>query len=148
MERSHRSQFEYDGDNAHAEPLRLTADDIAGIKELNPELHTYLPAPWHHALVAPDKNYIRFAKRQAILARWRVIDGSAPEPPYLHRHQVPLKHAVYSRTEAGDRLVNELNPLRTKEHMGHQLLQDLVQASIELGVKANPEFEILRWPEI
>jgi hypothetical protein len=109
MARPHRSQFEYDGENAHTGPLRVTQDDIAGIKKLNPELYTYLPAPVHHALVAPEKNYIRYAKRLATLARWRTI-GDDKEPPYLQRHQVPYKHAVYSRTERGDKLVEELEP--------------------------------------
>src|SRR5262249_17841465 len=104
--------------------------------------------PWLHALTLPKKNYIRFAKRAGTLARWHVIDGQAPEAPYLLRHQVPLKHAVYSRTERGDRLVNELNPLRTKEPFGHQLLQDMAQASIEIGARKHPGFQLVPWPEL
>jgi hypothetical protein len=143
MARTHRSQFEYDGDNAHTGSLRLTPDDIAGIKKLSPELYTYLPAPVLHALVAPNKNYIRYAKRLATLARWQ-----HKEPPYLHRHQVPYKHAVYSRTERGDRLVRELNPHRSKHSFAHQLQQDLVKASIEFGASKVPGFEVVSWPQI
>lgn len=147
MARTHRSQFEYDDENAHTGPLRLTADDIAGIKKLNPELYTYLPAPVHHALVAPSKNYIRYAKRLATLARWQ-ITGKDKAPPYLQRHQVPYKHAVYSRTERGDRLAQEPAPHRSKQPFAHQLQQDLVKASIELGASKMPGFEVVLWPQI
>lgn len=147
MARTHRSQFEYDGENAHTGPLRLTPDDIAGIKKLNPELYTYLPAPVHHALVAPGKNYIRYAKRMATLARWRHMNGRK-EPPYLQRHQIPYKHAVYSRTERGDMLVEEPNPYRSKQQFAHQLQQDLVKASIEYGASKVPGFEVVLWPRI
>lgn len=36
--------------------LRLTADDIACLKRLHPEVYPYLPAAWLHALVCPDNN--------------------------------------------------------------------------------------------
>lgn len=147
MPRKHRSQFEYNGENAHTGPFRLTGDDIAALRKLNPELYTYLPANVHHALVAPNKNYIRYAKRLATLARWQGV-GTAAEPPYLRRHQVAYKHAVYSRTERGDLLVRELNPFRSKQPFPHQLQQDLVKASIELGASRIPGFEVVLWPQI
>src|SRR5262249_17025659 len=50
--------------------------------------------------------------------------------------------------ERGDRLVNELNPLRTKEHFGHQLLQDMAQASIEIGARTHAGFQLVPWPEL
>jgi hypothetical protein len=147
MAHTHRSQFKYDGENAHTGPLRLTADDIAGIKKLNPELYTYLPAPVLHALVAPKKNYIRYAKRLATLARWQ-SNGHAQQPPYLQRHQVAYKHAVYSRTVRSDTLVEERAPRRSKHSFAHQLQQDLVKASIEFGASKVPGFEVDLWPQI
>ena len=147
MARTYRSQFEYDGANAHTGPLRLTSEDISGIRKLNPELYTYLPAPVHHALVAPNKNYIRYAKRLATLARWQNV-GNEQQPPYLQRHQVPYKHAVYSRSERGDRLAEEPRPHRSKHSFAHQLQQDLVKASIEFGASRVPGFEVVLWPQI
>jgi hypothetical protein len=148
MARKHSSQFIYDGEHAHSGPLTLTADDYAVVRKLNPERYTYLPAPWLHAVTAPNKNYIRFAKRVATLARWQKREGHVAEAPYLERHQIALRHAVYSRTERGDRLVNEINPQRTKEHFGHQLLQDMVLASIEIGVKKATDLEIAFWSQL
>jgi hypothetical protein len=148
MARKHSSQFIYDGEHAHVGPLELTPDDYAVVRKLNPELYTYLPAPWLHAVTAPNKSYIRFAKRVAVLARWQISKENAARAPYLERHQIALKHAVYSRTERGDRLVNEINPQRTKEHFGHQLLQDMVLASIEIGVKKGADIEITFWPQL
>lgn len=147
MRLKHRSQFEYDGENSHAGPLRLTPDDIAILKKLNPEIYTYLPAPWLHALVTPDKNYIRFAKRAATLARWHMLDGKK-EPPLLKRHQVPLKHAVYSRSERGDVVASEPNPYRSKDHFAHHLLNDMVQASIEIGANKHKDFQLVHWPQL
>lgn len=147
MRLKHRSQFEYDGDNAHTGALRLTSDDIAIIKKLNPELYTYLPSPVLHALVAPKKNYIRYAKRLATLARWQIAD-EGEKPPYLQRHQVPHKHAVYSRTERGDQFVGAPKPHRSKQPFAHQLQQDLVKASIEFGASKVPGFEVVLWPQI
>ncbi|MCP3475072.1 hypothetical protein NLM33_32640 [Bradyrhizobium sp. CCGUVB1N3] len=147
MARTHRSQFEYNGENAHTGPLRLTPDDIAGIRKLNPELYTYLPAPVHHALVVPKKNYIRHAKRLATLARWQG-SGTDKTSPYLQRHQVPYKHAVYSRTQHGDMVADEPHPHRSKQPFAHQLQQDLVKASIEFGASKVPGFEVVLWPQI
>lgn len=149
MQCKHRSQFQYDGENAHTGPLRFTPDDIACIKTLHPEVYPYLPAPWWHALVCPEKNYTRFAKRAGTLARWwRRARDEPLQPPYIKRHQVPLKHALYSRTEAGDVLVNEVYPLRTTHNQAHETLQALVHASIDIGVRQADGFRLVHWPEI
>ncbi len=156
MPRKHLSQFAYNGKDADTEPLRLTGDDLAVLKTLNPEIYAYLPAPWLHALAHPHKNYIRFAGRLARLARWRhqfndygkILPDAPLKAPYLLRHQVALKHAVYSRTERGDRLVNEPSPYRSTQWQAHQILQDMVHASIELGVRQDPAFQMLHWPAL
>jgi len=152
MGRNHSSQFIYDGDNADRKPLRITQADQATLRLLNPELFTYLPSNWINAFVGGNPS--RFAKRLARLARYRhqfdargqLIPDAALEPPYLLRRQQFCRHAVYSRTERGDRLVAELAPHRSKQPFAHQLLQDMVQASIELGVRTHPDFQLLTWP--
>jgi hypothetical protein len=154
MVRKHTSQFVYDGDHADRTPLRITRADLATLRLLNPELYTYLASNWINAFIGG--NPFRFAKRLARLARYRhqfdddsrQIPDAALQPPYLLRRQQFCRHAVYSRTERGDRIVGELTPQRSKHSFAHQLLQDMVQASIDLGAREHPNFQLITWPTL
>jgi hypothetical protein len=154
MARKHSSQFKYDGHHADRSPLRITRADLATLRLLNPQLYTYLPSNWINAFIGG--NPFRFAKRLARLARYRhqldgsgqIIPDAALEPPYLLRRQEFCRHAIYSRTERADYLLGETPPPRGKQPFAHQLLQDMVQASIDLGVRAHPDFQLVTWPTL
>ena len=135
-----------------APKIRTTSRDADIVRLLNPERYTYLPSNWISALVGG--NEFRFAKRLRLLSDGlpeRTVAGNKNEPRpglgYLARHFEFYRHRVYSRTEKGDTFVNEPNPHRSKQPFAHQVLQDLVHASIELGAK-HPDFELIDWPKL
>ncbi len=146
-----RSRFKFDGPDADHRPLQITERDIAVFELLDPEFrYTYLPSNWVHAFLGGDA--LRLSKRLGRLSR-------APHH-YLvrpaqraHSLNANYKHDVYARAEAGDRLLIERGriarrAIRPSEHYAHQLLNDLVDASIEMGVRTDPALRMIGWKEI
>ena len=136
--RTHKSQFKYSGDDADDCTLSLTERDLEIFRLLDPEhrFH-YLPSNWVHAYIAGDE--LRLSKRLARLAR---------EPhKFLERRQDWYKHAVYSRTTKADRHLGERR-VRDRDPFAHRLLQDLVQASIEIGAATDQQLRMAHWHEL
>jgi hypothetical protein len=133
--RKHKSQFDYGGTHADDRTLALTARDVQVLRLLDPEHgYYYLPSHWIHAFVGGDA--LRVAKRLGRLAR---------EPhSYLARRQDWYKHAVYSRTTKADRFLGERRT-RDRDPYPHRLLQDMVHASIVLGLKDYTALELVPW---
>ena len=136
--RTHKSQFNYTGNNADDHTLSLTARDLEIFRLLDPEFRFhYLPSNWVHAFTSGDE--LRLSKRLARLAR---------DPhKFLERRQDWYKHSVYSRTTRADRHLGERR-VRDRDPFAHRLLQDLVQASIEIAVPADPLLRIVHWHEL
>lgn len=121
-----------------ARPLSLTSRDLAIFRLLDPEYgFHYLPSHWIHAFVGGDP--LRLAKRLGRLSR--------KPHDYLVRRQDWYKHAVYSRTVKSDRHLGE-HRSRTRDPYAHRLLEDMVQASIALGGRADPRLAFAPWPDL
>lgn len=133
--RTHKSQFAYSGIHADDRTLALTPRDIQVLRLLDPEHgYHYLPSHWIHAFVGGDA--LKVSKRLGRLAR---------EPHgYLARRQEWYKHAVYSRTTKADRYLGERRT-RDRDPFPHRVLQDMVHASIALGLKTHPDLELVSW---
>ena len=115
--------------------LCLTERDQEIFRLLDPEhgFH-YLPSNWIHAFIGGEQ--LRLAKRLGRLAR---------EPHgYLARRQDWYKHAVYSRTSKADTYLGERRT-RDRDPFAHRLLEDMVRASIALGVNADPKLTLVPW---
>lgn len=115
--------------------LYLTERDQDIFRLLDPEQgYHYLPSNWVHAFIGGDQ--LRLAKRLGRLAR---------EPHgYLARRQDWYKHAVYSRTSKADAYLGE-HRTPDRDPFAHRLLEDMVQASIALGVSADPGLALVPW---
>lgn len=132
----HRTRIDNRGTDEHA--LYLSARDLDILRLLDPEHgYRYLPSNWVHAFVGGD--LLRVAKRLGRLAR-------APHN-YLERRQDWYKHPVYERTAKADAQLGEKR-FRDRDPFAHRLLEDLVQASIALGVAADPAARLVPWPEL
>ena len=136
--RAHKSQFNCSGDHADGRSLFLSPRDVQIFRLLDPEhgFH-YLPSHWIHAVVGG--NNLRVAKRLGRLAR---------EPhSYLARRQDWYKHAVYARTAKADKFLDERR-VRDRDPYAHRLLEDMVQASIMLGLKRAPHLQLIPWLDL
>ena len=136
--RAHKSQFTYTGSDADDRPLILSDRDTLIFSLLDPEHgYHYLPTNWIHAFVRGDE--LRLAKRLGRLAR---------EPHvFLARRQDWYKHAVYARTPKADAHLGE-RTIRDRDPFAHRLLEDLVQASIALGVNGVPDLQLMSWRDL
>ncbi len=136
--RNHKSQFEYVGRNADDRPLFLSTRDEKIFRLLDPEHgYHYLPSNWIRAFVGGDE--LRVAKRLGRLAR---------EPHgFLERRQDWYKHGIYSRTTKADVHLGERR-VRDRDPFAHRLLEDLVQASIALGLKSFPDLQLIPWLDL
>lgn len=133
-----KSQFSSAGDGVDDRPLTLSTRDLAIFRLLDPEYgYHYLPSNWINAFVGGDA--LRLSKRLGRLAR-------APHG-YLARRQDWYKHAVYARTTKADELLGEPR-VRDRDPYPHRLLQDLVQASIAIGVGADPALSLMCWSDL
>lgn len=115
---------------------------------LHPERFEDLPVNWLHQVVDPTANPLRFATRVTQLTDEPDKDGIPYGPGFLGRITKQWwRHRVYHRTDKGDRYVGEFNPMRSNQHDAHQVMQDIVQASIQIGCdKAG--LEMIHWPEL
>lgn len=146
-----RSRWRFDGIDADDRPLAITERDIAIFELLDPEhRYTYLPSHWIHAFIGGDR--LRLSKRLGRLSR-------APHNYLVRPSQraqslnAQYKHDVYARAEAADGLLIERGRTtrrarRPAEPYAHQLLNDLVDASIEIGVRSDPALRLIDWKEI
>ena len=136
--RTHKSQFNYSGQDAGDCTLSLTERDLEIFRLLDPEFRFhYLPSNWVHTFIGGEE--LRLSKRLGRLSR---------DPhKFLERRQDWYKHAVYSRTTKADRHLGERRD-RDRDPFAHRLLQDLVQASIEIAVTADPLVRIAHWHEL
>ena len=136
--RTYKSQFNYGGDDADDRTLSLTERDLEILRLLDPEYRFhYLPSNWIHDFIGGDE--LRLSKRLGRLAR-------APHK-YLERRQDRYKHAVYSRSSKADRHLGE-HSVRDRDPFAHRLLEDLIQASIEIGVGADSRLRLVPWSEL
>lgn len=128
--KKYRSQFRYSDEHADARPLRENAR-VRDVKVLlHPENYPRLPSNWIHAFLGG--NELSVSRRLARMGR---------EPHnILIRHQAWFKHAVYGLTKSDA-------PFPT-EPFSHLVLQCLVMASIELGVRGDPAAQLLKWRDI
>ena len=129
-----------DSKTAHRDEraLFISERDLAIFRALDPEYgHRYLPSHWLHALIGGDQ--LRVAKRLGRLAR--------KPHGYLARRQDWYKHPVYERTAKADGLLGERRS-RAREPFAHRLLEDLVQASIELGIQNDRAAQVVTWREL
>ena len=105
--------------------------------------HRLLPANWIHALVGGDR--IGLNRRLTQLYR----EGLLNRETLLGPKNV-YETMTYSRTEKGDRFLNEKGfeglP-HDGTHDAHQVLLDILSASIELGAR-NSSIELHKWKEI
>ena len=132
------SRARIDAPNRDDRALFLSDRDLAIFRILDPEYgYQYLPSHWLHAFVGG--NQLRVAKRLGRLAR---------EPhSYLARRQDWYKHPVYERTTKADAHLGERRS-RCRDPFAHRLLEDLVQASIELGVWNDSTTRVVTWREL
>lgn len=149
--RSRRSRWRFDGCDADAAPLTVTERDIAIFELLDPEhRYTYLPSHWVHAFIGGDR--LRLSKRLGRLSR--APHHYLVRPPQRAQSVNALyKHDVYARAEAADRLLvarglRAERARRPSEPYAHQLLNDLVDASIEIGVLTDPTLHLVTWRDI
>lgn len=122
--------------------------DRAILELLDPEFgYKYLPSNWIHAFVGG--NWTGLRKRLARMKR-------KPEC-YLLRpalqdwsENAKYKHDVYARADAGARFLGTVNGSKAYKdrEYAHDLLTDLVDASIELGVRADPSLRLLTWRQL
>lgn len=126
----------------------MGARDRAILELLDPAFgYKYLPSNWIHAFVGGDWTGLR--KRLARMKR-------KPEC-YLLRPKVQdwsenarYKHDVYARSDAGARFLGTVNSskiFKDREY-AHDLLTDLVDASIELGCRSDNSLRLLPWREL
>jgi hypothetical protein len=126
------------GNHADHRALYLSPRDLDIFRLLDPEYgYRYLPSSWIHAFVGGDP--LRLAKRLGRLAR-------APNG-YLTRHKDWYKHAVFERTAKADAQLGERRT-RNRDPFAHHLLEDIVQASIALGVAADPALRLVSWQQL
>ncbi len=149
--RRHRSRYRFDGPDADDRPLAITERDFAILELLDPEFrYAYLPSHFIHAFLGGDR--LRLSKRLGRLSRAPHSYLLRP-PQRTHSLNANYKHDVYARAEAGDRLLIERGRLahrarRPPEPYAHQLLNDLVDASIDIGVRRDPTLRLIGWREI
>lgn len=137
-----------DSTEANGRPLEMRARDRAILELLDPQLrYKYLPSNWIHAFVGG--NWTGLRKRLARMKR-------EPECYLLRPKQQDFsenaryKHDVYTRSDAGARYLGTSNSSKVYKdrEYAHDLLCDLVDASIELGVRADPSLRLLTWADL
>ena len=137
------SQLIHSGAHADPDALALGLLDEAIFTILEPQYgKQFLPSNWIHALLPLhiERRYslAHVANRLARL-------GRQPHA-YLIRRQERQKHGVYSRSYKADEHLDE-RPVRRTEEFAHQVLEHIVQASLELGIhEAGNSFR--NWPAI
>lgn len=141
-----KSEFIYNGDHADDQPLFLQDGDYVDFETLHPERGFHiLPGPWISAF-AKRTYKANHDNRQARLARTpKVPDGR----PYLIRYKQDRrvsKDSAYTRHSNADALLNEKPHYKT-DPFAHRVFEDLVQASIELGIR-DAGFSITKWHEL
>src|SRR5579862_2772383 len=109
----------------------------------------YLPADYIHAFVGGSAKAL--THRLNLLSRKPNLYLSRP---HQQRHNAEANHRplIYQLDERGSRALRERGlpcPPKSYHHnFAHELMVTLITASIELGVRDNPNITLITWPEI
>jgi len=137
------SQLIHSGEHADPEALQIGELDEAFFSILEPQYgKQFLPSNWIRALLPL---HIESRYSQSHVSNRLARLGRQPHA-YLHRRQDRQKHGVYSRSYKADEHLDE-QPVRRTEPFEHQVLEHIVQASIELGIH-EAGFTFKNWPAI
>lgn len=135
--RMRKSEFSYSGEHADDRKLYVSDGDKEFFSLLHPNRYHILPGPWVCALLG--RPYYRSNDhRLARLAR-------APHN-FLIRHKQDRrisKDSAYQRAPNADKLMNDEAAYK-KDPLAHRILEDIVQASIELGVLGREDLRLRR----
>jgi hypothetical protein len=126
----------------------MGARDRAILELLDPQFgYKYLPSNWIHAFLGGD--WTGFRKRLARMKRKPECYILRPKVQDLSEN-ARYKHDVYSRSDAGARFLGTVNASKVfkDREYAHDLLTDLVDASIELGCRADNSLRLLTWREL
>ena len=133
-------------------PENLSPRDIKIFKLLDPDYrYQYLPSHWIYHLVG-GKNWIKLKQRLGDLYRRPNCYLERPLEQWRSFNS-GYKHAVYRRDTAAVKVVRDRG-VAGGEHQhnpnlyAHELLNCLVDASIEYGVKADPKLSLLTWVDL
>ncbi len=140
--RMRKSEFFYKGEHADDLPLSILESDKTVFELLHPERGFHiLPGPWIADFIG--RPYARnFDHRLSRLAR-------APHN-YLLRYKQDRrisKDSAYARAPKADTVMQE-KPHYQRDELAHRILEDLTQASIELGVRDDANFRISKWHQV
>ena len=114
------------------------------LRKLDPEWeYSCLPTDWLAAITGHVEKYVK-----------TIALDAAREPHFLTgRKDYHFKSSVIWREDKGDELLIKKGYLsrrsrRTKAQRAHDILDSIIDASIELGVRKQPQLELLKWRDI
>jgi hypothetical protein len=114
------------------------------LRELDPEWrYPCLPTDWLAAITGHVEKYVK-----------TIALDAAREPHFFTgRKDYHFKSSVIWREQKGDELLIRKGYLsrrsrRTKAQRAHDILDSIIDASIELGVRKQPDLELLTWRDI
>lgn len=129
-----RSRYKFDGENGSNVNITLSDRDRRIFQTLDPQYgFVYLPSNWLSALLG--------VKHGAVVHRY----GELSRAPHDYLLRPPFqgfnlnKHDTYS--------LRSKKP-HPREQAPHQLLIDMITASIHIGIRANPSLSISTWRDI
>jgi Replication-relaxation len=137
-----------DSTDPNGRPLVMGERDRAILELLDPQFRfKYLPSNWIHAFIGG--NWTGFRKRLARMKRRPQCYLVRPKQQDVSEN-ARYKHDVYARSDAGARFLGTTNGSKSYKdrEYAHDLLTDLVDASIELGVRADKSLRLLTWREL
>lgn len=122
--------------------------DRAILELLDPQFrYKYLPSNWIHVFVGG--NWTGLRKRLARMKRGPECYLSRPKQQDWSEN-ARYKHDVYARSDAGARFLGTNNGSKVYKdrEYAHDLLTDLVDASIEIGVRNDSSLRLLTWQQL
>lgn len=137
-----------DSIDANGHPLMMGARDRAILELLDPQFrYKYLPSHWIHAFVGG--NWTGLRKRLARMKRRPECFLNRPKQQDWSEN-ARYKHDVYARSDAGAKFLGTVNgsKIYKDREYAHDLLTDLVDASIEIGVRHDPSLRLLTWQQL
>ena len=137
-----------DSTDANGRPLVMGARDRAVLELLDPQFrYKYLPSNWIHAFVGG--NWTGLRKRLARMKRKPECFLLRPKQQD-YSENARYKHDVYTRSDAGARFLGTVNgsKIYKDREYAHDLLTDLVDASIEIGVRNDSSLRLLTWRDL
>lgn len=137
-----------DSTEPNGRPLEMGARDRAILELLDPKFRfKYLPSNWVHAFIGGDWTWLR--KRLARMKRGPECYLVRPKQQDWSEN-ARYKHDVYARSDAGAKFLGTANgsKIYKDREYAHDLLTDLVDASIEIGVRNDPSLRLLTWAHL